>query len=386
MKISDIYESTTSGSVATVAQPMTGGALSRVGQGVYGKQKGGNLLTGKKTKKPYANSIAENKQIEEAHLEEDDLILVPGKGHLHRTGLTPHDYDKGEHEGETLKNSLHTISRVAMKLDKHLSSHDQFPEWVSEKVGAAKSMMTGVMQYLISQDEMELDGDLDESHGMSDTRTSAPKTGDEVTPEHDEAYATLKRMAPRLYRFIRYDAPMPIDPIQTLQYLQRSGGSEGQLLNMIKSHIAADTKRQYGDDHPSLAESMRRFLNRLITESTGGVIAGGIAAEGKDIDYRSLSMGKMHKGKHYDDPVYDADGQEVSPYDYDDEADEDDLERIKHLSGFGKGMEEGAKVDRFVKHVEKSEEKSGKSKKEAENIAWATANTRSMLDNKNKKK
>ena len=62
MKISDIYESTTSGSVATVAQPMTGGALSRVGQGVYGKQKGGNLLTGKKTKKPYANSISENKQ------------------------------------------------------------------------------------------------------------------------------------------------------------------------------------------------------------------------------------------------------------------------------------------------------------------------------------
>jgi len=48
-------------------------------------------------------------------------------------------------------------------------------------------------------------------------------------------------------------------------------------------------------------------------------------------------------------------------------------------------MEEGAKVDRFVKHVEKSEEKSGKSKKDAENIAWATANKRGMLNNKNKK-
>ena len=47
---------------------------------------------------------------------------------------------------------------------------------------------------------------------------------------------------------------------------------------------------------------------------------------------------------------------------------------------------EGAKVDRMVKHIEKSERKLGKSKDEAENIAWATANKRGMLDNKNKKK
>lgn len=49
-------------------------------------------------------------------------------------------------------------------------------------------------------------------------------------------------------------------------------------------------------------------------------------------------------------------------------------------------LKEGAKVDRMVKHIEKSEKKSGKSKDEAENIAWATANKRGMLDNKNKKK
>ena len=47
--------------------------------------------------------------------------------------------------------------------------------------------------------------------------------------------------------------------------------------------------------------------------------------------------------------------------------------------------DEGARVDRMVKHVEKSEEKAGKSKKEAENIAWATANKRGMLNNRNKK-
>jgi hypothetical protein len=60
-------------------------------------------------------------------------------------------------------------------------------------------------------------------------------------------------------------------------------------------------------------------------------------------------------------------------------------QRIKEIVGESK-INEGAKVDRMVKHIEKSERKAGKSKKDAENIAWATANKRGMLDNKNKKK
>jgi len=48
-------------------------------------------------------------------------------------------------------------------------------------------------------------------------------------------------------------------------------------------------------------------------------------------------------------------------------------------------VEEGVKVDRMVSHIASSERKAGKSKEEAENIAWATANKRGMLDNKNKK-
>ena len=48
-------------------------------------------------------------------------------------------------------------------------------------------------------------------------------------------------------------------------------------------------------------------------------------------------------------------------------------------------MIEGAKVDRMVKHVKSSEKKLGHSDKEAENIAWATANKRGMLNNRNKK-
>ena len=141
---------------------------------------------------------------------------------MKKTGFIKHDPDKAEKEGQTLKNSLHTIIRVATHLDKELSVRDNFPEWVSEKIGAVKSNMVTVMDYLISAKEMQTDPD-------------------------------------------------------------------------------------------------------AMQEMTGGVIAGG--------------------------PQY-----------------------------------EGAKVDRMVKHITKSEKKLGHSKKEAENIAWATANKRGMLDNKNKKK
>ena len=54
--------------------------------------------------------------------------------------------------------------------------------------------------------------------------------------------------------------------------------------------------------------------------------------------------------------------------------------------GAKKTVGEGKKVDRMVKQVKDSEKKLGKSNKEAEDIAWATANKRGMLDNKNKKK
>lgn len=62
MKINEfVTESTTSGSIATVAAPMTTQKRSGVGKGVYGNEKPGNLLTGKKTDKKFANSISESK-------------------------------------------------------------------------------------------------------------------------------------------------------------------------------------------------------------------------------------------------------------------------------------------------------------------------------------
>lgn len=188
MRFKQIIEnSTTAGSVATVAQPMM--TQTRESVDIKGLKPVKQLMRGTKKKGPYANSIVEGKvkelisdlknltsydfekkhkqskadvradmkKVNEDDLSEQDLIVIPGQGRLKRTGFVKHDLDQGEHEGETLKNSLHTIIRVATHLDKRLSLQSEFPEWVSEKIGAVKSNMVTVMDYLISSQEMQHD-------------------------------------------------------------------------------------------------------------------------------------------------------------------------------------------------------------------------------------
>jgi hypothetical protein len=190
MRFNQIVETTTAGSVATVAQPMM--TQTRENVNVPGLKPVQQLMKGKSNKKgPYANSINEGKvkqltidlkeltdeefkkkygktkveirsdmkKVNEDDLAEQDLIVIPGQGRLRRTGFVKQDLDQGEHEGHTLKNSLHTIARAASDLDKRLSVQSEFPEWVSEKIGAAKGMMVTVMDYLISSQEMQHDTD-----------------------------------------------------------------------------------------------------------------------------------------------------------------------------------------------------------------------------------
>ena len=190
MRFKQILETTTAGSVATVAQPMM--TQTRENTNVRGLKPVQQVIKGKAAKKgPYANSITESKvkeltmdlkelttaefqkkygktkaeikasmtAVNEDDLAEQDLIIIPGQGRLRKTGFVKHDLDQGEHEGHTLKNSLHTIARAASDLDKRLSVQSEFPEWVSEKIGAAKGMMVSVMDYLISSQEMQHDSD-----------------------------------------------------------------------------------------------------------------------------------------------------------------------------------------------------------------------------------
>jgi hypothetical protein len=229
MRIKQILETTTAGSVATVAMPMM--TQTRENTNVRGLKPVQQVMKGAKKKGPYANSITESKlkdipkdlkdltnhqfqekykqskaevradikKVNEGDLAEQDLIIVPGQGRLRRTGFVKHDMDQGEHEGQTLKNSLHTIIRVATHLDKRLSMSSEFPEWVSEKIGATKSMMVSVMDYLISSQEMQHGRDVmnEGDVSTSNLRTMydlARMTKNYCSPEGQESLTELLKI------------------------------------------------------------------------------------------------------------------------------------------------------------------------------------------------
>jgi hypothetical protein len=141
MKIYQIVESTTSGSVATVSSPL--GTTQNRNPSIY-SGKTGNLLKGKKKKGPYANSISEGKKdfasklagkinkankdkketeekikqhqqyqqsekkdkVDEAKLDEEDVIIVPGKGIRRSNGFIPHGKSRVDHEVEMARSDL----------------------------------------------------------------------------------------------------------------------------------------------------------------------------------------------------------------------------------------------------------------------------------------
>ena len=51
----------------------------------------------------------QSKKVDEAKIDEEDRLMKPGMGRKLKPGFFAHDSDKGEHEGETLRNSLQTI-------------------------------------------------------------------------------------------------------------------------------------------------------------------------------------------------------------------------------------------------------------------------------------
>jgi len=67
--------------------------------------------------------------------------------------------DRGEYDDEAgmTKDSLHTIIRHARELEQALRSNENLPEWVQEKVGQIKGMMSSVTDYIISTHERDVE-------------------------------------------------------------------------------------------------------------------------------------------------------------------------------------------------------------------------------------
>ena len=150
MKISQIIqETTTAGSVATVSSPL-GSTQARSNPSIYGGKKAGSLFKGKKTSKPFANSVNESAEINEADLQEDDIIVVPGHGRKLKTGFIPHGQSRVDHEVEMARSDiLATIknAKALYELLQHRSEEEGLEGWVQEKIIKASDYLNAVKEY-----------------------------------------------------------------------------------------------------------------------------------------------------------------------------------------------------------------------------------------------
>ena len=135
--------------------------------------------------------------------------------------------------------------------------------------------------------------------------------------------------------------------------------------------------------------SRRGFYNFYIRQILDMYGQQGVTEEGSENKYSNLSNRGVNRGikraGNDFNRMLDLDQAESPHYKTQHQQDTKQRLKTKPMAGPKGVLPEGAKVDRMVKHIEKSEKKLGKSKDEAENIAWATANKRGMLNNKNKK-
>jgi hypothetical protein len=431
MRITQIVqETTTSGSVATVAAPL-----------FKQSRKGDNLLAGTKTKKKYANSLSEGKmkelamdlksgkdgltdeefkkkygkskqemrksleskpeQVKEAEISEQDLILVPGQGRRMKPGFISKAADRTDREVEMALGDLFQAAKNAkMTYDmlKDVGEDEGIEGWVQEKIIKASDYLNTIREYLENK-RLQREGALGAVAGgvagaYLGKSPSAAMTGANIgsalqdtvaTEGKEELHAKLKAINHKL-KMMRGG---PVDRPNSMAFVEKR-----QALMKRKKEIEAQLKQGMAEGKIDFAKK----LQQKIDKSNKAVVQTK-----KDIGHRIADIGpggKEHNvqtNKAWDDANKVVEGERTmsrAAKGYE-KYGKEGMQALAKAGLEGKDLDkirdkynkydEGANVDRMVKHIEKSEEKAGKNKKEAENIAWATANKRGMLNNRNKK-
>jgi hypothetical protein len=394
MKISQIIQetSTTSGSIAPTELGFV--KMQTRNPSVYGDTKAGNLLKGKKTNKPFANSLNEGavkqlsmdlkelkdeefskkykmtkqearkklsakpEPVNEEDLSEQDLIVVPGQGRSRMTGFVSHDKDRTDHEVEMAVSDLFSAGKNAEKIYnmvRSVSEEEGLEGWVQEKIIKANDYLNTVREYLEGK---QLRGVTENNQRGDSLVTDALKImrGAEVT---DAVKALKTVLGDREYNsrrgFYNFYIRQMLDAY----------GQKGRMESL--GTTGAMTNGEMGESQ--LDELSPQTLGRYVKSASSNMA-------------KRTGDTQFHKGARVATSAFNS-KLPASRFEKDSKID-------KRQAGIERAVDkisnEGAKVDRMIKHIAQTEKKLGHNKKEAENIAYATANKRGMLDNKNKKK
>jgi hypothetical protein len=175
MKIDQIInEMTSSGAVASVSMPL-GATQKRAKESVEVKGlKPVSKLKNAKKKGPYANSIVENKEqvkVSEAELQEDDLIIIPGRGTKRKNGFVPKGQSRVDHEVEMARSDVLATMKNAKSIYhmlKNRSEEEGIEGWVQEKLIKANDYLNAVKEYYDEQMMQEMNGGVIAAGGVGE--------------------------------------------------------------------------------------------------------------------------------------------------------------------------------------------------------------------------
>jgi len=175
MKIDQIInEMTSSGAVASVSMPL-GATQKRAKESVDVKGlKPVSKLKNAKKKGPYANSIVENKEqvkVSEAELQEDDLIIIPGRGTKRKNGFVPKGQSRVDHEVEMARSDVLATMKNAKSIYhmlKNRSEEEGIEGWVQEKLIKANDYLNAVKEYYDEQMMQEMNGGVIAAGGVGE--------------------------------------------------------------------------------------------------------------------------------------------------------------------------------------------------------------------------
>jgi hypothetical protein len=194
MRFTEISESTTAGSISSVAMPMM--TQTRESVNVPGLKPAEQVMKGKTKKKgPYGNSIVESKVTEE-EISEQDLIIVPGQGRTSKTGLIKHGQSRVDHEVEMARSDLFSAAKNAKKvyhMIKDVSEDDGLEGWVQEKIIKANDYLNTIREYLEGKQLQGVAEDAKVDRMVKHVKSSEKKLGHSDKEAENIAWATANK-------------------------------------------------------------------------------------------------------------------------------------------------------------------------------------------------
>jgi len=110
------------------------------------------------TKRSHKYKTVDGKRVKKEKADEAldaDGVMMTRPTNCSSESIEPSEQGEYNDEAGMAKDSLHTIVRHARELEKALRSNENLPEWVQEKIGQIKGMMSSVTDYIISTHERD---------------------------------------------------------------------------------------------------------------------------------------------------------------------------------------------------------------------------------------